>query len=427
MALHKIFNKFVLFNRFGSLKKFYLISLAFLFLSFYFIFRFTSKHSKQSGSQQEKNIKIEFLLNDNVSLDTIHNCNPFLHENIQFYILLNDQIYPKRILLHQNKTINFSCLNESVQVKKILYWTTMYASVVRSGRIDSSCPVNKCEILNDKSLINESDLVVTYMVDKIETPPPSYRPSNQRWVFQMFESPLKKRDFSMNKLKNFYNMMSTYKIGSDFSGIYESTSGMNWELNSDFDENKDFSDNKTKFAAVVVSNCHYWHGRLDYIQELKRFIKVDIYGKCGNHQCGSDIEKCKADISRDYKFYLAFENSICNDYITEKFFYTIKYDIIPVVRGGNGYDNYVPKSAYINAFDFKSPRKLAQYLTYLDSNKTAYNEYFKWKKYVKFGKRYDYLCDMCIHLHLEDYIGIEKKTIDNLEDHWSLQRDCKFY
>lgn len=44
----------------------------------------------------------------------------------------------------------------------------------------------------------------------------------------------------------------------------------------------------------------------------------------------------------------------------------------------------IPKSGYINALDFQSPKHLSDYLNYLDSNKTAYNEYFRWKKHVRF-------------------------------------------
>ncbi len=39
------------------------------------------------------------------------------------------------------------------------------------------------------------------------------------------------------------------------------------------------------------------------------------------------------DIQRVYKFYLSFENSLCRDYVTEKFF-TRAGNILPVVRGG---------------------------------------------------------------------------------------------
>ena len=34
-----------------------------------------------------------------------------------------------------------------------------------------------------------------------------------------------------------------------------------------------------------------------------------------------------------YKFYFAFENSLCDDYITEKFFNMLKHNIVPVVLG----------------------------------------------------------------------------------------------
>ena len=51
--------------------------------------------------------------------------------------------------------------------------------------------------------------------------------------------------------------------------------------------------------------------------------------------------ECKKVLSKDYKFYLAFENSLCTDYITEKFFGVLKLNIIPVVMGAGNYDLWV--------------------------------------------------------------------------------------
>ena len=89
----------------------------------------------------------------------------------------------------------------------------------------------------------------------------------------------------------------------------------------------------------------------------------------------------------------------------------------------------LPKSGYINADAFDSPRSLANYLKYLDSNKTAYNSFFKWKKYVKFEKfrsTMTPICEMCIYLHLEDYFGIQKKIINDLSKFASINENCKF-
>ena len=42
---------------------------------------------------------------------------------------------------------------------------------------------------------------------------------------------------------------------------------------------------------------------------------------CGNKKCPRNKAKqCFQMLNKEYKFYLAFENSNCRDYITEKFF-----------------------------------------------------------------------------------------------------------
>ena len=83
----------------------------------------------------------------------------------------------------------------------------------------------------------------------------------------------------------------------------------------------DIAANKTKAVAWFVSNCGARNGRLNYAKELSKFIQVDIYGACGSKRCPrAQSNTCFDMLNRDYKFYLAFENSNCKDYITEKFF-----------------------------------------------------------------------------------------------------------
>ena len=78
--------------------------------------------------------------------------------------------------------------------------------------------------------------------------------------------------------------------------------------------------------------------------------------------------------------------------------------------------------------DFKTTKDLSQYLIYLDKNSTAYNSYFKWRKHVNFLNHtvgFGFLCEMCIHLHLETYFGITKKVYNDWNNYWNKDTQCK--
>ncbi|VDO82308.1 unnamed protein product [Schistosoma mattheei] len=105
-------------------------------------------------------------------------------------------------------------------------------------------------------------------------------------------------------------------------------------------------------------------------------------------------------LKEQYKFYLSFENSLCQDYITEKFFENaLMNDVIPVVMGASieEYKSVAPPNSFIHVDQFSSPRQLAEYLHYLDKNHTAFNEYFIWQnkwKVLSFPGRPE--CDFCL-------------------------------
>ena len=105
------------------------------------------------------------------------------------------------------------------------------------------------------------------------------------------------------------------------------------------ESNKHLADKKGNSSVKVawmVSNCLTKSNREGFVETLRKFINVDVYGSC--YQDSKKCEKEKSDncwnyISDHYKFYLAFENSLCKDYITEKFWESLKRNIVPIVLG----------------------------------------------------------------------------------------------
>ncbi len=103
------------------------------------------------------------------------------------------------------------------------------------------------------------------------------------------------------------------------------------------------------------------------MEVLKQYVPVDIYGRCGNLSFADGFDGF-FDLALKYKFYLAFENSLCREYVTEKFWRTIRLPLVPVVMGGTDYKLIAPPHSYIDVNDYPSIQALADYLNYLNDN-----------------------------------------------------------
>jgi alpha-1,3-fucosyltransferase len=274
-------------------------------------------------------------------------CDPIdkskLAENVG--VEIDGRVYPSRQALSFNTSINYKCLRQTSTTKRILVWKRFFGS--KSIREDpdllkkSNCPVTNCVITHDRSKLRKSDMVYVHVV---QTPIgrdslPKSKPRSQRWIFSAYESPL--HTPLIPEYNSYFNLSSTYSLQSDFPNFYRNGFDQRfvWRTNGSFNKSFDYSEGKKMVAYAIISNCEDKSERMNYIKELKRYVSVNVFGSCGQ-PCPIDFD-CREYFSAYFKFYLAFENSICSEYITEKFFDVLKYNVVPVVLGGGDYALHV--------------------------------------------------------------------------------------
>ncbi|BHF79387.1 Alpha-(1,3)-fucosyltransferase 7 [Sparganum proliferum] len=258
------------------------------------------------------------------------------------------------------------------------------------------------------------------------------KPKNQIWALESGESPFHMPQISPFLQKNFTVFLTT-RSDSPVPWVYAV-----FVANEDperivppkeqlrlLEENSvrwlpEQHRNRQGKVVALVSNWDPRNGRTGYIAELSQYISVDIYGR-SHRPCPEGDDNCLQYLSLNYKFYLAFENSNCKDYITEKLFINaLRHSMLPVVMGAprDDYCALAPPNSFIHVDDFESPAKLASYLNWLDRNDTAYASYFAWKAYGKIVSETRTECRLCgfLHQHLKGLASIPTKGFNYFTD-----------
>ena len=330
--------------------------------------------------------------------------------------------------------------------KNILLWKDSWGYRFGNGRqsfINAGCRVNNCRITTNASFlpINNFD---AYLIH-----PPTqwtrWQLKNRRadQVFVMFSTEPPAHMGNMAHFDNYFNWTMTYLNSSDFPLKYgeivplesaplsiEQLLVMKQSVHS---SGLNPARGKSKLAIWLVSNCKAESNRQDYVKVLRKFMAVDIFsqnGSCGGQDLCSrknNSDYCYDMIEQTYKFYLSFENSICKDYVTEKFFEMMGRNIVPVVLGGADYASIAPRHSYINALDY-SHHQLADYLKLLDTNDTLYAEYFWWKPHYRVRNLIDTnkeaFCDLCEALHTQP---LKRSTLKNAKKWYISDSNCVNY
>lgn len=272
----------------------------------------------------------------------------------------------------------------------------------------------KCTVTYDRSMITPGNpgAVIFHFNELRPDNFPGTRYPNQLYTFWTMEGPraLKQlRGMTLQEYDEVFNLTMTYRRDSDVTTAYgydvDTLSALKVSPEDFDDKMQEILSTKTGLALWIVSNCGgaAMPAGAERIRVSQSLVDAGLYierkGACFDGR--DDSFK-----PFDYKFYLSFENQLhCRDYITEKLWNNAyRNNAVPIVWGATkaDYEAVAPPNSFIFAEDY-TPKELAKYINYLNSNDTAYAEYFKWRtlnpeQLHSYGWQKSF-CQLCRILH----------------------------
>ncbi|XP_062597105.1 alpha-(1,3)-fucosyltransferase fut-1-like [Saccostrea cucullata] len=316
--------------------------------------------------------------------------------NVYKFVIQNEHTVPK--INRPNSSPN----SRTTPLKTLrTFWVDMEPYIANNLKLYNSslCNIPNCLLADN---ISSADIVVfshrhipRNVIDKKK---------GQIWIFFSGESPYHTARPTRDWIDRFDLSMSYMKDSDIQMPIY----GVFQKSQKQFLKNySNILKTKTKDAVWLTSHCKTPSRRENLVKDLGKYLSIDIFGECGDKKCGGRYEglsKCLPLFETNYKFYFSFENSICNQYTTEKLhsLYLEHTALIPVINGPKDATQYIPKGTYINSQDFTNAALLAYELKQIGSNETEYIRYLKEKdKYTT--KTLDKIvqetqCNLCKYL-----------------------------
>lgn len=256
--------------------------------------------------------------------------------------------------------------------------------------------IPRCRLVDQRSLFPSADVVVFHnrelMLGHQKLPLNLSRPEGQRWAWMSLEAPAHNGD--LRQYAHIFNMTISYKTDADVTVPYGEL--LPKEAEGHLVENGSL--NKDSLVCWVVSNYRNHHKRSKVYKELNASVPVQVYGRWNKKRLSSSA--LLPTISRCY-FYLAFENSVSKEYITEKLWRNAyRGGAVPVVLGPplSDYKALAPPHSFIHVDEFASVEELGKHLQQLAQDNKRYTEYFTWKQKWKVKLYTDWrerLCKIC--------------------------------
>ncbi|XP_033759532.1 alpha-(1,3)-fucosyltransferase C-like [Pecten maximus] len=312
--------------------------------------------------------------------------------------------------------------------KMLLFWTPQHwfedwvGNKWDTSHVFSKCSVSNCVLTKRREYLSKADVVLFRARDLKSCQQKKKR--GQIWIIFEHEAPpefVRHISQSENCSRNLFNWTMTYRRDSDLMFVHGKFSNVTSLYNeSEIDKTLKA---KTKTAVAFISHCPTQSQRLEYIRKLRQYgVDIDIYGRCGTLQCryklglsnfkavwnltpNMSMERdCFEVLDSRYKFYLSFENGLCDDYVTEKSLHLVlRHKIVPIIRDAANHSLFHPPNSYLDTKDFKNIKSLANRIKVLSRNFDEYKKCLQWKKYFSSetvsGVLQTNLCDICKRLN----------------------------
>jgi len=265
-------------------------------------------------------------------LDQIFNRHVYITNSHRWNELLNsthEMVWPKtlnetddRIQVQLRFMEYYGSLPANRTMKHILCVGKFNFWGVREGQhqfVSGECPIQECSVTFNKTVSHLADVLLISEMSYFNWLQFLPKPPHQLWIAQHWESPLKDGGINTWLVGRYVNWTNSYRRDSMVAVTYGKYARTR---NADSSQQAvDYSIGKTKQVAWLVSNCNAKNNRLEYAHELVKYIDVDIFGACGSLTCNRTGPDSCYNLVMKYRFFLAFENANCKDYITEKLYH----------------------------------------------------------------------------------------------------------
>ncbi|KAH7936316.1 alpha-(1,3)-fucosyltransferase C [Rhipicephalus sanguineus] len=166
----------------------------------------------------------------------------------------------------------------------------------------------------------------------------------------------------------------------------------------------------------------------EYVARLASHVSVDVYGRCGNLRCQTlsfydHDEDCYEMLAGKYFFVLVFETDTCADFLTRALHRFLRYDVVPVVKGGANYSAVTPPGSVVDVKQYPEPYEVAALMMKSAVNFTQYSEYLSWKRdHDVILHDHDDFCGLCDKLYSKEYV--KKSSHEDVNAWWHSGTNC---